>query len=257
MPNWNNLYDIYNNTGDNFNPYGVRVITKDHIKKYFPYGEICQQCMLDFELPQKVCFKSDICKTRIKDQSACKTYVLARSLGREKDYDSLNIRTGNMTWLFVNKIQLILRACNENGLELHHIMANPYDNRGKMVALVDKHSVIHGHLKSLITRIGSLITIANKIPEYRDDIFNEIQKLQVLYKKMQKGVSDSPRVYKIIDINTQVIQGRMPIIDAQRRLEDIEAAIPQDVKEKYDLRKIKNKQKKIIEFERRKSSNAI
>jgi len=254
MPNWNQPFDLYNNTCDNFNPWNITHITKELMDKYFPY-DICQECMLQFERPSRICFGTDICKLRTKDNGPCKTFVLTKGSRKKDSRLSLTIRTGNLVWLYKNKVPFILRACNENGLELHHKNGNPYNNRWYNVVLVDKHAKIHGELRRVSKVIESLIFTARKFPEFNKDIYNSIKKLQITHKNMAEGVKDSPRVFKIIDIVTQVLRGTKPIYDAQRELEDIEAAFSSTIVENYDLRKVKGKQKQIIDFERQKGKN--
>ena len=234
MPDWTQKYDIYNNTCDNFNPRGVKCITDSIMKKYFPYGEVCMKCLCKFEQPQRVCFGTDICLIRNKDEKL-PDVILCK--GVRGDNDTLQIRSGNMTWLHHHRVPFILRACNENGLTLHHIDGNPFNNCWWNVVMTDIHESFHGEKRSFSTAITNLIIESSQVQSVT--LLKEIERLKRVYKKYVGGITDSPRVWKIINIINQVLQGTKSVEDAQKQLEDLSAAFPIGVKGRVDFRKIK------------------
>lgn len=252
MPNWNQPFDIYNNNKwDNFNPYDVPYPSERHKIKYFPYDDYCSMCMLDLEVPKRSCYGTSICKQRRKDHSAGKDVVLLRSLGKEKDYDSILIRSGNFNWLYARRVKLWIRPSTENGLALHHKKGNPFDNRASEVAIVDKHEAIHGHLRILQKQIFDLQLLASKTPDpLKKEYQHQILKLQRQYEKEAENISDSSRVFRIIEILTDVLSGNTNVLKAQKQLENLKAAFPleiKQVKEYNDMRKMKGKHEQILQ----------
>lgn len=249
MANWDFVYDIYNDTCDNFNPYKIKCFTPELYQHYFPLGESCESCTLDHFDPMPKCAGTSLCKLRSKDNSVCKDVILTRGFK-----EGLTIRTGNALWLLKHKIPFILRACVENNLELHHKTINAYDNRADQVALVDDHHSIHGELKMIVTTIK--ILEKELLDHPTRGIKSVIKKQKRLYNKRAESVTDSPRVFKIINIITQVIEGRKTSDDAQKELEDIEAVFPIGTKIIHDYRKIKGMHKEIIEHNIKKQQEA-
>ena len=270
MPNWNQPFDIYNNYNctDNFNPFGVVMITNKIYRKYFPWGD-CLRCKIRNEFPEKRCYLQEdenghrVCKLRFKDYTASGSLVVqTRGLGREGDKESLWIRTGNAAWLYYHKIQCIYRPSNENRTMLHHIEADPFDNRGHRCKIVDFHEDIHGRQTMISTSIVKLTLLASR----RDtpfsvarDILQEIKRLQRLYKKEVGNVNDSERVFRIIEIQYEVMKGNMSIERGQLNLEKLKAAYPPGFQENNDLRKMRKNGQQIIDLnsEREKTENAV
>jgi len=259
MPNWEQPFDIYNNFNctDNFNPFNVTCITKSMMEKYFPL-EDCFICKVKNEDPLKFCYSQldknghPVCKLRLKDYTNSGSLVVqTRGLGKEGDKESLWIRSGNMAWLYKNKIKCIYRPSNENRTMLHHISGNPFNNKGINCAIIDFHEDLHGQLRSISTSIAKLLIIASGPRVTIDvarDVLYEIKRLQRVYKKAVYGVKDSTRVFQIIEIIYSVMNGNTSTDRAQLKLEALGAAYPPGFQENVDLRSLRKTGQQIIDL---------
>jgi hypothetical protein len=169
------------------------------------------------------------------------------------------ILSGTLAWNYEHGLDFIFRASIENGIEMHHKNFNPHDNRFVNIAMVDKHMDLHGKLKSMATSINKLINIANNTI-YNKEILAEVERLQRIYTKECSGVTDSPKVFYIIDIINNVRCGQFSIGRGQEELEKLNAAFPIEVLENkglYDFRKLKSSQSHLIQFHHVGNHNAI
>ena len=259
MPNWEQPFDIYNNYNctDNFNPFGVVMITTEMMRKYFPLND-CFFCKVRNEEPLKFCYSQTdtnghrICKLRQKDYRGAGVFVVqTRGLGREGDKESLWLRTGNVAWLYKNKVKCIFRASNENRTMLHHVNGDPFNNHWRNCRIVDFHEDIHGELKSISTSIAKLLLLASgtRVPlDVARDIMHEVKRLKRTHKKVQEGVEDSKRVFSIIEVQYDVMAGNLSIDKAQLKLERLQAAYPPGFQETVDLRKMRKNGQQIIDL---------
>lgn len=245
MADWSNPADLFNSTGDNFNSKKITKLTDGFFKYYFPKGiNVCGKCRGRNQVPLPACWVDGTCKLRHKDNSTGKDVMLT---GVRNSPFPIKIRTGNALWLKEHKVDFILRACVENKLELHHKTINPYDNRGHQVALVDNHPDIHAMLKSVNATVRNLKKELNSNPSSRI-VRNEIKRNEKLYDKIASSITDSPRVFKIIEIISQVLSGNKTKDDAQKELEDIEAILPLNTKNDFDMRKLKGRHKEVYRY---------
>jgi len=252
MPNWNTLNDPFNITFDRkqFNPFGLEKITKEVYDLYLPYKDTCLTCKAIFDVTKEVtpiCYTNGVCKLRPKDKKYGLRHIVTRGLGSPP---SLMILSGTLAWNYENGLDFIFRACIENGIEMHHKNFDPHDNRFINIAMVDKHMEMHGKLKSMQTTINKLLNVSKK-SLYNKDILREVERLQRIYTKECEGISDSPKVFYIIDIINNVRCGHFSVGRGQEELEKINAAFPLDVLENkgfYDLRKLKSSQEHLIKY---------
>jgi hypothetical protein len=247
MPDWKHPYDPYNhyNTTDDFNRHGVKKITKEIMNHYFPYKD-CFYCALQYDNPVKICFGSKVCKLRIKD-SVMKTCVLTRGYkpGDDKSL-CITLITGQMAWLFYNDVPIIFRAGNETGTVLHHLNENPYNNHYSNIGVVDKHEKLHGMLRSFSLAIDGIQEEINLLGGNKN-IKGYVKKLSKVCDHFHK-VQDSPRVPMIINVFDNFIKGNITQAEGEKTLRKLDASLGKHIK-KYDMRKIKYNNKRILEFE--------
>jgi len=250
MPDWRHPYDPYNNynTTDNFNPYGIIEITPDIMARCFPF-EACFTCDLGHKTPLKACYGTKICKLRIKDKHN-PTYVITkgRQPGEPKSL-AITMRSGQMTWNYYHQTKVIFRAGNETGTALHHRDGNPFNNSGENMAVVNTHEQHHGFLRSFNKSLKELEDICNYLQDDKP-LKRAIAKLEKVYEYMH-DIPDDPRVFKIIEVFDKYRKGYITKEEGEAQLEKLNASIPSEILEKYDMRKIKYNNEHILEYERR------
>jgi hypothetical protein len=252
MPIWETPFDPYNNNKwDNFNPMNVKKITKKHIDIYFPYDE-CWTCKLQYSDPLRVCFNTDVCNLRIKDVRMKNVVVTSALRGELRKY-SIHMRSGLMGWLYKNECPIIFRPGNETGTVLHHKDENPFNNHWSNITIIDKHEAHHGNLRTFRRAIDK---INNETINLRDarTIKKQVILLKNVYKYFQMEVTDSPRVFMIIELWNQYIKGNIKKEEAEKALIKFEAALPVEILREYDMRTIKYRLNQILDYEKNKES---
>lgn len=254
MPNWNFPHDLYNTTFDQrqFNPFGLTKITQEIYDLYVTYQKcLTCECWFDTGEPKPRCYETPACKLRPKDYTESgKRHIVTRGLGKPP---SLMILIGTLVWNHHHQLEFIFRACTENGIEMHHKNANPHDNRITNIVMIDRHSTLHGQLRMIETTIRNLTKVAAET-KYTKKIHLEINRQKRLYKSLTNGVTDSPKVFQIADIVSQVLNGTLTTREGQLKLEGLNAAFPVEVienKSDYDFRKLKNEQEHIRKYNER------
>jgi hypothetical protein len=250
MPNWNQPFDPYNNTKcDNYNAVNVVKITDKHIEIYFPY-EACWTCALQHEVPRKICYETEVCQLRIKDKYMSDVVVTKSLHGDLRQY-SIHMRTALMGWLYFHDTPLIFRAGNETGTVLHHKDSNPYNNHYTNIIITDMHEKHHGYLRSFRSAID-IITEESKLVKDNRVILKQLDSLNRVYDYIQLEITDSPRVFMIIEVWDQFIKGHVSREEAETLLERLEASLPTEIIREYDMRTIKYRIEQILQFERSK-----
>jgi len=248
MPNWNQPFDPYNNTKcDNYNAVDVMKITDKHIEIYFPY-DACWTCALQYEVPRKICYDTEVCKLRIKDVRMSDVVVTKSLHGDLRQY-SIHMRSGLMGWLYDRDKPLIFRPGNETGTVLHHKDGNAYNNHYTNVVITDIHEKHHGYLRSFRSAID-IITKESKTIRDNRVISKQLDLLSRVYDYMQLEITDSPRVFMIIEVWDQFIKEKISRGEAEKLLETMEASLPTEIIREYDMRTIKYRIEQILKYER-------
>jgi len=242
MPDWTQLHDVYNNTKDNFNPRRVERITGEIYGYYLPFGEtICATCPHEYgELPPNCSLWHPVkyCPViRVKDKRKFMHPILNTRSNRAND-KTLTITIGTLIWNFHHGLDFIFRGCRENGLDLHHIDGNPFNNRFENVVLIRSHNRLHAQMKSISTSINSLISIAKECEkEEKKRIWKEVKRLSDVHKSLSKDIQDDPLVWKMIEIIRNVRSGHLPTERAHQMLHEMDCAFPPGLnKENFDIR---------------------
>lgn len=231
MPNFNQPFDLFNNTKDNFNPYNIFGPTEYIIRRAFPKGVRCQKCPVDPRVVKGCDFAgTDKCGLRIKDKHN-PTYIITKG-----GPDLVTIRSGNLSWLIEHDIPFWVRACRENHTDLHHLDRDPFNNTGKNVALADDHPYFHGVLTSLETTVNNLIELHEQNPNLI--LQREIKRLRRNFNKVTTFITDSPRIWQIIEINKKFINNELTEQQCFDLLYKLDAADPNPDR---DLRVIRKK----------------
>jgi len=172
-------YDPFNTTKTNYNPHGIKKITKSVFFNHVintPFE--CGTCLVNFENPLKPCYQ--YCKfrarfqynlkqpidtnTRLIDRKYLQKYICVETRYNKKDPNSIYIRRNQLFLNYYMDLDFIFRTANSNGLHGHHINRISYNDLLENIVIL--HYKKHNFKSFEIDHCDLFYEILEEVPKY-------------------------------------------------------------------------------------------
>ena len=202
-----NPFDPLNNqVGRDANPKKHIRITKLIYDFYIQFPDKCPICSLDYysrylglDIDPPECIKC--CRMQVhRLGNNLERYIVETKTQGLYAYDEIiYISRGMLLWLYANDIPIVLRAGKDNGLVMHHINRNRFDDRPENIVIMDEpdHPPLHGTLTRIDNIISGMESRVRSQPT--DSQFKKMLSQQInLRNKLLRGAKPSPRIQSLI-----------------------------------------------------------